>query len=323
MDVSIVIPTKNGGELFDKVLDAIANQKTKYSYEVICVDSGSSDQTLQYIKNHNFKLHQIPKEEFGHGKTRNLGASLGTGDYIVFITQDALPANEYWLENFIDAMKMDPEIVGGFGIHYPYPDCNIFDRRDITGHFQGFGEVNTIFSLEDKDRYKTDEGYRHYLAFFSDNNSCLRRDIWEKYPYEDVNFAEDQIWARKMIELGYKKVYCPTAAVYHSHNYPLKTYKKRYYDEYKGLYDLHKYIMIKNIPHLFGGYYKYIRNDIAYVNTLPLNDKEKKEWKKYAIKRGWYRFYSSYLAGKYHTWSEEKKKKMDQKLSQQFEQRNQ
>ena len=64
MDVSIVIPTKNGGELFDQVLDAIANQKTKYSYEVICVDSGSSDQTLQYIKNHNFKLHQIPLWEF-------------------------------------------------------------------------------------------------------------------------------------------------------------------------------------------------------------------------------------------------------------------
>lgn len=50
----------------------------------------------------------------------------------------------------------------------------------------------------------------------------MPRKIWEKYPYDDVNFAEDQIWAKKMIELGYKKLYCPYAAVYHSHNYELK-----------------------------------------------------------------------------------------------------
>ena len=74
--------------------------------------------------------------------------------------------------------------------------------------FKGFGETNTIFHLDDPERYEREEGYRHYLAFFSDNNSCIRRDIFEKYPYEDVNFAEDQIWARKMIELGFKKVYC-------------------------------------------------------------------------------------------------------------------
>ena len=239
MDVSIVIPTKNGGNLFDEVLTAIDQQETKYSFEVICVDSGSSDQTIEIIKKHRCILKQISKEEFGHGKTRNLGAGLGTGEYIVFITQDAKPASNKWLENFINAMKLDESVVGGFGIHYPYPDCNLLDKRDLYYHFKGFGEDNTIYYLEDKERYNNEEGYRHLLSFFSDNNSCLKRSIWEKYPYDDVNFAEDQIWARKMIELGYKKIYCPFAPVYHSHNYPLKTYKKRYFDEYKGLYELH------------------------------------------------------------------------------------
>ena len=64
MDVSIVIPTKNGGNLFDEVLTAIDQQKTKYSFEVICVDSGSSDQTIETIKKHHCILKQIPKEEF-------------------------------------------------------------------------------------------------------------------------------------------------------------------------------------------------------------------------------------------------------------------
>ena len=205
MDVTIVIPTKNAGELFDRVLSSVFGQKTQYSFEVICVDSGSSDNTLDIISKYPVKLFQIPASEFGHGKTRNFGASKGTGEFIIFITQDALPASETWLQNFVDAMKIDPEIAGGFGIHYPYPDCNIIDKRDLKNHFEGFGKENTIFQLTDSDRYSHDEGYRQYLAFFSDNNSCLRRDVWEKYPYEDIEFAEDQKWARKIIELGYKK----------------------------------------------------------------------------------------------------------------------
>lgn len=320
MDVSIVIPTKNGGELFDRVLTMIDCQKTEYSYEVICVDSGSTDSTVDTIKKHNCILKEIPKEEFGHGKTRNLGASLGTGEYIIFITQDALPCNEHWIQNFIDGMKKDPEVVGGFGIHYPYPECNIFDKRDLTLLFKGYGEDNTIYRMESKERYQNEEGYRHLLSFYSDNNSCMRRDIWEKYPYDDVDFAEDQIWAKKMIELGFKKLYCPFAGVYHSHNYPLETYKQRYYDEYKGLYRVHKYIMVKDIPHLLVGYYRFLKNDLDYVNSLDMSKSDKKQWKKYAIKRDWYRFHSSYKAGKYFSLSEEKQRKMDEKFSQQLRQ---
>lgn len=135
MDVSIVIPTKNGGHLFEKLLDAVSNRRQKYEYEVICVDSGSRTE-LDVIRKYPCRLFQIEPSEFGHGKTRNYGASKGNGTYIIFITQDALQRIDTWLQNFIDAMKMDPEIVGGFGIHYPYPDCNLLDKRDLDGHLK-------------------------------------------------------------------------------------------------------------------------------------------------------------------------------------------
>ena len=277
MDVTIVIPTKNGGELLDRVLKGIYMQETVYQYEVICVDSGSNDETISIIKKYPCKLYEIPSHEFGHGKTRNFGASKGTGEYIIFITQDALPASRMWLQNFIDAMKSDPEIVGGFGIHYTYPDCNIIDQRDLAQHFKNFGTDNTIFQLTDSNRkkYETEEAYRHFMVFFSDNNSCVRRDIFEKYPYDDVDFAEDQIWARKMIEMGYKKLYCPFAPVYHSHNYKLTTYFQRYFDEYKGLYKLHHFLISTSWLKIPLQIVKHTLDDVRYIRTLEISKKEK------------------------------------------------
>lgn len=320
MDVSIVIPTKNGGELLERVLQKIFEQKTKYEYEVICVDSGSTDGTVETIKKYPCRLFQIAPEEFGHGKTRNFGAAQGTGEFIVFITQDALPVNDVWLENFIDAMKLDKEVVGGFGIHYPYPDCNELDKRDLDLHFKGFGSENTIYQMESRARYDAEEGYRHFLAFFSDNNSCLRRSIWEKYPYPEVNFSEDQIWMKQMIELGYKKVYCPTAAVYHSHNYPLKTYFKRYYDEYKAIYQIHRYRMYTSLKGMLHGMLYLTARDLKYIWKPANHISHKFKWTRYAIVRNRYRSVAGYIAGCYVDFPKAVQQYFDERISQQHDQ---
>ena len=321
IDVTIVIPTKNGGELLDKVLQAVCSQKTKYNYEVICVDSGSKDNTLEIIGKYNIRLYQILPEEFGHGKTRNYGASKGTGEYIVFITQDALPATDTWLENFIDAMKLDSEVVGGFGIHYPYDDCNVFDKRDLKLHFEGFGLDNTIYYMEDKERYNNEEGYRHLLAFFSDNNSCLRRDIWEKCPYDDVDFAEDQIWMRKMIEMGHKKIYCPYAPVYHSHNYSISSYFGRYFDEHKGLYKLHQYQNVKHWWLTIPAAWYFIISDYKFLAALTdMKRIEKIKWLWYSIRRNHSRFIAGYLGGRYVNYSKPVQNWLDRHVSQQYKQ---
>ncbi len=321
MDVTIVIPTKNAGKILDDCLKNVFNQKTQYEYEVICVDSGSSDNTLDIIKKYPAKLYQIPASEFGHGKTRNYGASKGTGEYIVFITQDAVPASDEWLENFINAMKLDKDIVGGFGIHYPYPDCNIIDKRDLKLHFEGFGLDNTIFHLDDRERYEKDEVYRRYLSFFSDNNSCLKREIWEKYPYEDVEFAEDQKWARKMIELGYKKVYCPYAPVYHSHNYDVHSYLGRYFDESKGLYVIHQTIGVKHWFYILPAMIKHNKIDSDYFKTLNMSKEEEKKAKRYSFQRNYARYLGAYFGGYYHSYPDWFKNFLDRRISQQYEQR--
>lgn len=324
MDVSIVIPTKNAGELLKKVLEMVFSQETTYEYEVICVDSGSTDCTLDIIRSFPCRLYTIPAECFGHGKTRNYGAFKGTGTYIVFLTQDALPASKCWLQNFIDAMELDKDVAGGFGIHFTYPECNIFDARDIKKHFENFGDKTVIYELnnDNKKRYQTDDAYMHKMIFFSDNNSCVRRDVFEHYPYPDVDFAEDQMWAKEILERGYKKLYCPNAPVYHSHNYKLSTYLKRYYDEYKGLYQLHGFLIAKGWMNVFVQIIYRILVDVKYALSIEhLSVGKKLFWIWYAVRRNISKYIGGYLGGKYESYPVKIKKWLDEHVSQQYEQR--
>ena len=96
--VSVLLVTKNAERYLDEVLDRIGQQRGCFQLdEIIAVDSGSRDRTLAILEAHAVRVIRIPPQEFGHGKTRNLAASHAQGDYLVFLTQDATPADADWL----------------------------------------------------------------------------------------------------------------------------------------------------------------------------------------------------------------------------------
>ena len=96
--VSVLLVTKNGERYLAETLQRVQGQRGHFRLaEIIAVDSGSRDRTLAILEAHAVRVLRIPPQEFGHGKTRNLAAAQAQGDYLVFLTQDATPANAGWL----------------------------------------------------------------------------------------------------------------------------------------------------------------------------------------------------------------------------------
>jgi rhamnosyltransferase len=272
MKSSVIIPTKNPGTLFRKVLNAVLNQSTDFDYEVLIIDSGSTDGTIEFVDSINdprVRLHCISPASFGHGRTRNLGISMTSGEYALLITHDALPINEFWLANMVRLADSDPHIAGVFGRHVAYPDADPFTARELEIHFAGF-DAWTLVSLDDPERYLHDQGYRQILHFFSDNNALIRRSVWEIYPYPDVDFAEDQIWAQKIIEAGYKKAYSRDGVVMHSHEYTLFERLQRSFDEAYAFRRLFGYVLSPGLISFILSWCALNKRDTAFVKSSML-----------------------------------------------------
>ena len=269
--VTVAILTKNAGQLFQEVLLSVLNQSTPWPYEVIVIDSGSTDGTVDFVQNQpGVKLTQIPAQDFGHGRTRNLAMSLAKGKYVAMITHDAKPANNGWLANLVAPFSIDEAVAGVFGRHLPYPTATPYMKRDLELHFNHFLQWPLVLGMDDPQRYANDQGYRQVLHYFSDNNACLKKTVWEKIPYPDVDFAEDQLWAKSMIEAGYKRGYADDAAVYHSHDYGVRDTFRRSYDESRALKKLFGYILCPSVPH---GCYQTLacsKRDLNYLRSKGL-----------------------------------------------------
>jgi rhamnosyltransferase len=215
--VSILLVTKNGHRYLSEVLENIGQQRGRLQiHEIIAVDSGSRDRTLEVLERFGVRILQIPPQEFAHGKTRNMAAAQAQGDYLVFLTQDATPAHPQWLENLLAPLQTSATVAGAYSRHLPRPDCHPMEwRRIVQFELSGRAEscLNTAVGNPD---YVQNPGV---YSFFSNVSSVMRRQVWEKFPLPDVEFGEDQLWARRVLEAGYQTAYCADSLVYHSHSY--------------------------------------------------------------------------------------------------------
>ena len=219
--VSVVIPVKNGGDGLRRCLAAIHGQRTSADVEVVVVDSGSGDGSLEVARAAGARILEVAPESFSHGASRNLGAREARGDVLVFLSQDAIPVDADWLERLL-APLAEPRVGGVYGRQLP--------NHDATPPESYF--LNFLYGAQPRRQAAGSEAELSMATtLFSNVNSALPRSLWERVPFaEDIVMSEDQEWSRRVLLEGYVIAYEPAAAVRHSHNYTLRAAFRRFFD---------------------------------------------------------------------------------------------
>ncbi len=226
--VSIVMRSINDLSFIEKTLQAVLGQKFK-DFELINIDSGSTDGTYEIIKGYNpDKSYQIKREDYVPGRVLNDAVKLCSGEIIVFNNSDCIPMNSDWLGNLIKPLLEHPEVAAVFGNQIPRPDATPLVVKDYRRAF-GDGSVSASWD-----------------HFFSLATSAVRKCDIRQYPFNDcLKYSEDIEWSWRMKKDGRKIAYAPDAVVEHSHNYKLRGVWKRFYNE--GLADGFIYGERKNL----------------------------------------------------------------------------
>ncbi len=215
VEVSIVIPTKNGGERLDEVLSQIERQYIDVPFEVVCIDSGSSAQELAGMRDHGARVFSIPPESFNHGLTRDQGARLARGRVLVFLNQDAVPVDTLWLHRMTGPLLRPGRFAAVQGGIRELPS-----REDVF-YWHSCGP-RFYFTSESSSWIASHGGIG-----FSTVNAAIRREAWEALPFGWAPIMEDKKWQAAALEIGLEILDLPEAAVFHSHTYDLVTLWRR------------------------------------------------------------------------------------------------
>ncbi|MCP5045444.1 MAG: glycosyltransferase, partial [bacterium] len=210
---SVVIPTRDAGPEFAMILDVVAKAGAR---EIVVVDSGSLDGTPQLARERGAHVHEIEPAQFDHGRTRNLGVELSSGDFVAFLSQDARPREPSWLSVLLGPFA-DPRVAATYARVVPRDDASPLVKRSVASD-PAFCADSRDQRIENPADWNFESAHdRRVTCHFNNVASCVRRDLLLETPFPEVEFGEDIAWAQHVMLQGWTIGYRAAAVVVHSH----------------------------------------------------------------------------------------------------------
>ncbi len=209
--ISVVIRTLNEERYLDELLTAIRSQALRDStYEVVIIDSGSTDRTLEIAQEFSCRITHIDKQDFTFGRSLNWGSKHAHGDYLVYVSGHCIPASDSWLQNLVT-----PLLEGVAGYSY---------GRQLGRDTTKFSERQLF------EKYFPELSETPQQGFFCNNaNSAISKEVWQKFKFdEEVTGLEDMELAKRYVESGGSVAYVAEASVFHIHDETWRQTKRRY-----------------------------------------------------------------------------------------------
>lgn len=206
---SVVVRCYNEREHIGKLLHGVFEQ-TVDDFEVILVDSGSTDGTLEVAQEFDIDdIVYISPEGFSFGRALNLGIEAAAGEFCVIASAHVYPKRRDWIEQLLTMFDEEVALVYGK---------------------QRGNEVTTFSEKQIFRRWFPDENIKHQHSPFCNNaNAAIRRAVWEEQPYdEELTGLEDVDWAKRAQEDGWEISYAADAEIVHVHDETAREIYNRY-----------------------------------------------------------------------------------------------
>jgi len=262
-DCSIVIRAYNEAQHLPRLLEGIAQQTLK-DVEVILVDSGSTDTTVQIAKEHGAKVVQIPSAEFTFGRSLNFGIQAATRELVVIASAHVYPVYPDWLEALLRPLE-EEQVALTYGKQRGPASAKYSEQQIYHQWYPAVSNLNQV------------------TAFCNNANAAIRKSLWEKNPYDEtLTGLEDLAWAKWAKEQGHKIAYVAEAEIIHIHNETPRGVYNRYRREAMALRRIY--------PEAHFNFYDFVRLTVTNIfSDLWHAAREHILWKNLSV-IFWFRF---------------------------------
>ena len=223
MKVDAVIPAYKPGHDLRELVEKLLDQTVRLGRIIIINTDREFFDEKEYLIAPAVEVVHITRHEFDHAGTRDMGLRMSDADYVLFMTMDAIPKDNYLVEKLLSGFRRADNIAVSYARQLPKKDCNRIEQITREFNYPAQSRVQTSDDIEEL-------GIKAY--FCSDVCAMYDTSIYRslggfKAP---AIFNEDMVYAAGALDAGYAVSYCADALVYHSHNYTGRQYYRRNFD---------------------------------------------------------------------------------------------